>query len=272
MTVFFAATAAQLPFTVYPGVWVDSPASVLNELLIEQSGEPRHRNVRRAARPLHGPRARPRRCCSRRGRSLAVVVARRARGVLGAHARERGRPGRDEHGPQRAAARGPAGVVLDWVDTVVPDGERPLSSRSRSRPRGTRPRSAGGTSSSGTGASRARTSSPDGNFTLHAVPAPRRWRSTGTGGVAGNGRRSGLRRRRAVRLALPARRSTESPRTSASSSGRSIGRTARMWATRGLEADGWARPGAPATIRVYGPGRLSSTSTCGRPTTPRRAM
>ena len=38
VAILFAVTAAQLPFTVYPGVWVDSPASVLNEVLIEQSG------------------------------------------------------------------------------------------------------------------------------------------------------------------------------------------------------------------------------------------
>ncbi len=38
VTVFVAATVTQLPFTVYPGVFVDSPASVLNDVLTEQSG------------------------------------------------------------------------------------------------------------------------------------------------------------------------------------------------------------------------------------------
>ena len=37
-TIFFAATVASLPFTTFEGVWVDSPASVLNDWLIEQSG------------------------------------------------------------------------------------------------------------------------------------------------------------------------------------------------------------------------------------------
>jgi hypothetical protein len=38
LTAFFAATAAGLPFETFTGVWIDSPASVLNDLLIEQSG------------------------------------------------------------------------------------------------------------------------------------------------------------------------------------------------------------------------------------------
>lgn len=123
MTIFFAATAAELPFTVYPGVWVDSPASVLNEILIEQSGAlgtgtfvallGLFTGLVLVLALLLSPRI-PFAILS-----LVVVLV---FSVLTLRS-EVDRVVRSTSLSGRPLA-GPPGLVLDWVDTVVPEGAR----------------------------------------------------------------------------------------------------------------------------------------------------
>ncbi len=123
VTALFAATAAQLPFTTYPGVWVDSPASVLNDVLAEQSGELGTGTfvallglllgLALVLALLFAPRA-----------PLAIVtlVALAAFSILTLRSEvDRIVTGTSLSGRPLA---GSPGLVLDWVDTVVPEGER----------------------------------------------------------------------------------------------------------------------------------------------------
>ncbi len=122
VTLLFAATATQLPFTTYPGVWVDSPASVLNEVLSEQSGELGTGTFVALLGLLLGlafvlallfaPRM-----------PLAIVtlVALAAFSILTLRSEvDRIVTGSGLSGRPLGGA---PGLVLDWVDTVVPDGE-----------------------------------------------------------------------------------------------------------------------------------------------------
>ena len=108
VTILFAATAAQLPFTTYPGVWVDSPASVLNECLIEQSGELGTGTFVALARLSSRASCSSSRCCSRRGRRSRSSRSSRSLAFSIAHAPERGRPHRHGHGTERSPPRRPA--------------------------------------------------------------------------------------------------------------------------------------------------------------------
>ncbi len=123
VTIFFAATAAQLSFTTYPGVWVDSPASVLNELLSEQSGDLGTGTfvallglllgLALVLALLFAPRV-----------PLAIVtlVVLAAFSVLTLRTEvDRIVMGTGLSGRPLA---GSPGLVLDWVDTVVPEGEK----------------------------------------------------------------------------------------------------------------------------------------------------
>ena len=122
VTILFAATAAQLPFTTYPGVWVDSPASVLNEVLREQSGELGTGTfvallglllgLALVLALLFAPRT-----------PLAIVglLALAAFSILTLRSEvDRIVTGTGLSGRPLA---GSPGLVLDWVDTVVPEGE-----------------------------------------------------------------------------------------------------------------------------------------------------
>jgi len=123
VAILFALTAAQLPFTVYPGVWVDSPASVLNEVLIEQSGAlgtgtfvallGLFTAVVLVLALLLSPRI---------PFAILSLVAVLAFSVLTLRSEvDRVVQGTGLSGRPLA---GPPGLVLDWVDTVVPEGEQ----------------------------------------------------------------------------------------------------------------------------------------------------
>jgi hypothetical protein len=123
VTLFFAATAASLPFTAHAGVWIDSPASVLNDLLIEQSGDlgtgtfvallGLFVGVVLALALLLVPR-----------RLLEVAVLGTL--VLFSILTLRSEVDRvvGATGLSGRPLAEPPGVVLDWVDTVVPEGEQ----------------------------------------------------------------------------------------------------------------------------------------------------
>ncbi len=123
VTTLFALTAAQLPFTVYPGVWVDSPASVLNEVLIEQSSAlgtgtfvallGLFTGLVLVLALLLSPRV---------PFAVLSLVAVLAFSVLTLRSEvDRVVQGTGLSGRPLA---GPPGLVLDWVDTVVPEGEQ----------------------------------------------------------------------------------------------------------------------------------------------------
>ena len=252
VSIIFAATAAQLPFTVYAGVWVDSPASVLNEYLIEQSGElgtgtfvallGLFTGLVLVLALLLAPRT-----------PVAVValVALVAFSVLTLRSEvDRVVAGAGLSGRPLA---GPPGLVLDWVDTVVPEGESaalvafPVSTAWDTT--AIRWWDVEFWNRTATNAYVA----DDGNFRY--TPFPHReleldWASgvverteDAPGYVVeapGDSRFSLVGREQAENLGFVVR-SVERPYRA-------------LWASRGLQADGWTTPGRPATIRVYGHG------------------
>lgn len=249
VTIFFAATAAQLPFTTYPGVWVDSPASVLNELLIEQSGGLGTGTFVALLGLLVGlvlvlglllaPRI---------PLALAVFAALLAFSVLTLRSEvERVVTSTGLSGRPLA---GSPGLVLDWVDSVVPDDAQvaliafPISTAwdttairwwdlelwNRS-------------------ITHAYVAS-DGNFRYTPFPHRTIAIDWSTGEVAatadappfvvaapGDSRFLLAGRERAANLGFVVR-TVERPYRA-------------VWTTRGLETDGWTKPNRPATIRVY---------------------
>ncbi len=122
VTILFAATAAQLPFTTYPGVWVDSPASVLNEVLSEQSGElgtgtfvallGLFLGLALVLALLLAPR-------------MPVAILTLVVLVVFSALTLRSEVDRIVTGTGLSGRplAGPPGLVLDWLDTVVPEGE-----------------------------------------------------------------------------------------------------------------------------------------------------
>jgi hypothetical protein len=254
VAVFFAATASQLPFTVYEGVWVDSPASVLNGLLIEQSGElgtgtfvallGLFTGLVAVLALLLAPRT---------PFALFALVALLAFSVLTLRSEvdrivtASGLSGRP--------LAGSPGLVLDWVDTVVPDGEGaalvafPVSTAwdttairwwdvefwNRSVTRGY-------------------VAGDDGNFRY--TPFPHRGLEVdwATGEVAGTDDAPPY-----VVAAPGDSRFQLAGRDQAANLGfvvRAVERPYRaLWATKGLQTDGWTTPARPVTIRVYGGNR-----------------
>ncbi len=258
VTLFFAATAASLPFTIYPAIWVDSPASVLNELLIEQSGGLSTGTfvallglftglvlilaLLLAPRPLLATavvgtlvvfsvltlRSEVDRILSSTGPERAA--ARRA-------ARSRPRLG----GLRGAGGRGGRARRLPRVDRMGHDRD-PLVGRRALEP-----------------ASGARVPRHRRDVRVHPVPARDDRDRLGDGSGVGH-----RRTRRTTSSALPATsRFQLAGREIAENVGlvvRSVEQPPRaLWATSGLEPDGWTRPGEPARLRVYGPGRVSVT-------------
>lgn len=252
LTIFFAATAAGLPFTTYPGVWIDSPASVLNDLLIEQSGELGTGTfvallglfvglvlvlgLLLAPRALFAPVVIG---------ALAVFSVLTLESEMDRILESAGLSG-------RPLAESP-GVVLDWVDSVVPPGEEaalvgfPIST------------------AWDTTAIRwwdaelwnRRVAhayvAPDSNFTYTPFPLEELEVDWETGLVRDT--------ENAPRYHLAAPGDSRF-RFAGSLVGRNVGMVVRaverpyraLWATRGLDTDGWTRPGRPAVIRVYGAG------------------
>ena len=253
-TLFFTATAASLPFTRYPGISVDTPASVLNDLLVDQSGElgtgtfvallGLFTGLVLILGCLFAPRA------------LVVSTVVGALGVFSVLMlwSEADRT-LSSNGLSGRPLAGAPGIVLQWVDTVVPDGEDvalvalPVST------------------AWDTTAIRwwdvefwnRRVNhayvTPDGLFSFTPFPVEALEIDPRTGTVADSedapryhlGAPSDPRfllagSRVALNLGLVVRE-VERPYRA-------------VWATAGLESDGWTRPGEPGRIRVYEPGSV----------------
>jgi hypothetical protein len=262
-TIFFAATAASLPFTIYPGVWVDSPASVLNELLIEQSGDlgtgtfVALLGLMTGVVLVLGVLFAPRRLFA------AVAVGTVAVFSVLTLENEADRVLSSTGLSGRPLAE-PPGVVLDWVDGAASEGEVaavvafPVST-------------AWDTTAIrwwdlelwNSRAARAYTAE-DGNFTYTPFPAETLEIDSRTGGVAGTSD--------APELHVTAPRD---PRFQLAGSvvaenvGLVIRRVERpyraLWLTEGLEPDGWTRPGQRALLRVFGAGSVAVSITLRAP-------
>ncbi|MGH3134625.1 MAG: hypothetical protein ACRDNY_12960 [Gaiellaceae bacterium] len=250
VTLFFAATASQLPFTTFASVWVDSPASVLNDLLIEQSGALGTGTFVALLGLLLGLVLVLGVLLAPRGPLATVVVAAL---VLFSTLTLRSEVDRmvTSNGLSGRPLAGPPGLVLDWVDTVVPKGAQaalvafPVSTAWDTTAirwwdvefwnrRVTHAFVA-----------------VDGNF--HYTPFPHReleldWSTGEVAGTTaapefvvsapGDSRFQLAGRARARNLGFVVR-AVERPYRS-------------VWMSRGLQTDGWTTPGRPATIRVYG--------------------
>jgi hypothetical protein len=251
VTVFFASTVWLLPFTTFTGVWVDSPASVLNELLIEQSGSLGTGAFVAILGLLVGlvlvlclllvPRG---------PLALVVLAALVAFSLLTLRSEvDRVRSGTSLAGRPLAAD---SGLVLDWVDSVLPEGATaavvpfPVST-------------AWDTTAIrwwdvelwNHGVVQAFVAA-DGNFRYTGFPVGTLEVDRATGEIAGTSdappyvvgapadSRFGLAGRfHATNVGLVVRR-VERPYRA-------------LWVSQGLQPDGWTSPGAPATIRVFGP-------------------
>ena len=265
VTAFFAATAAGLPFTTYPGVWIDSPASVLNDLLIEQSGDLGTGTfvallglfvglvlvlgLLLAPRAVFAPVV---------VGSLAVFSVLTLQSEMDRILESTGLSGRP--------LAEPPGVVLDWVDTLVPAGEEaalvafPVST-------------AWDTTAIrwwdaefwNRRVARAYVAH-DGNFTYTPFPFEELEVDWETGQVPGTEDAPGYV------LGAPG---DSRLRLAGSPVGGNVGLVVRavdrpyraLWATRGLETDGWTRPGRAASIRIYGPGSTQVSITLRAPDT-----
>ncbi|MBA3434436.1 MAG: hypothetical protein H0U08_10120, partial [Actinobacteria bacterium] len=249
VTIFFAASVPLLDFTVRTGIWVDSPASVLNDILIEQSGGlgtgafvallGLFLGLVLVLGLVFAPRL---------PLALALLAALVAFSVLTLRSEvDRVVAGTGLSGRPLA---GPPGLVLEWVDTVVPNDEQaaliafPVST-------------AWDTTAIrwwdvelwNRTVTRAYVAA-DGNFRY--TPFPHRtlafdW-TTGEAAdtldaprfvvaAPGDSRFQLAGRERAANLGFVVR-AVERPYRA-------------VWLTRGLETDGWTKPGRPATIRVY---------------------
>lgn len=250
VAVFFAVTVPQLEFATFSGVWVDSPASVLNELLIEQSGDLSTGTfVALVGLFLGFVLVLGLLVAPRTPLALLVVVALLTFSALTLRSEvDRVVTGT---GLSSRPLAGSPGVVLDWIDVVLPEDARaaiiafPVST-------------AWDTSAirwwdvefwnrSITQAYVA----ADGNFSY----TPFRHRTLAidwsTGEIAGTSNAPPY-----VVAAPGDPRFLLAGRAHAANLGlvvRAVDRPYRaIWASRGLETDGWTRPGRPATIRVYG--------------------
>jgi len=249
VTIFFALTAASLPFKTFTGVWIDSPASVLNDLLIEQSGDLGTGTfvallgffvgLVLVLGVLLAPRT---------PFALVVFAALVVFSVLTLRSEvDRVRSGTGLSGRSLA---GPPGLVLDWVDSVVPeDAEVAAIAFPVSTAWDTTAIRWWDVEFWNRRVARALVA-PDGNFRYTPFPHETLavdWRT---------GEADGTEDAAAYVVAAP-----HDPRFQLAGSNvaenlgfvvRSVDRPYRaVWATRGLETDGWTRPGRPATIRVY---------------------
>jgi hypothetical protein len=262
VTLFFAATAAGLPFTTYPGVWVDSPASVLNDLLIEQSGDLAtgtfvallglFTGVVLVLGLLFAPRAAaPVVVCALSLFSILMLESEADRILSGSGLS--GRP----------LAESP-GLVLDWVDTVVPEGEEaaivayPVST-------------AWDTTAIrwwdvefwNRRATRAYVTS-DTHFTYTPFPVETLHFDRETGIVANTDSAP------AYVLGAPGDARFELAGSAVAANlglvVRSVERPYRaLWSVEGLQPDGWTRPGDAAWLAVHGRGRVRTRLTLQAP-------
>ena len=249
VTALVAATAPGLPFPTFPGVSVDSPVSIFNETLIEQSGTLGTGTFVATSTVLLGVVL-----------GLALVFAPRVVLALTVFAALlvfstlvlRSEVDRVLSGTSLSARPlgAPSGVVLDWVDSVVPEGETaalvpfPIST-------------AWGLSAiqwwdvefwnrSVTRSYVAR----DGNFAYTNFPQRTAEIDRASGVIAGTARAP-----RYVVVAAGDSRLQLSGRRHAANLGLvllAVDRPYRaVWSSHGLRTDGWTRPDVPASTRIY---------------------
>ena len=148
-TVLVAAASIGLAYTTFPGISVDSPVSILNETLAEQSGSLGTGTFVALGTLLVGLVLALALALSPR-LPLAVVLFLGVLVVSLLTLRAEVDRILDGTGLSGRPLAGPPGVVLDWVDGVIPSGESAAVVAYPRRSPGASPRSSGGTSSSGT--------------------------------------------------------------------------------------------------------------------------
>jgi hypothetical protein len=250
-TAFFAATAAGLSFDTFTGVWIDSPASVLNDLLIEQSGGlgtgafvallGLFVGIVVVLALLFVPRM-PLAVTVVSALALFSVLTLRSEidRVVGSTGLS-GRPLAE-----------PPGVVLDWVDSVVPaDEEAALVSFPVSTAWDTTAIRWWDIEFWNRRVGRAYVG-PDGNFAYTPFPHEELVADAETGEIGADA---------AVGYAVVAPRDPrfqlagQTVAENVELEVRSLERPYRLlWSTRGLHTDGWTHPNRPAYVTVYGPG------------------
>ena len=250
VTVFFVATVPLLEFTTFRGVWIDSPASVLNDRLIEQSGELGTGTFVALMGLLLGLAL-----------VLGVVLAPRVPLAalvflallvfsvltLGS-AVDRVVSGKGLSGRPLA---GSPGTALDWVDSVLPEGGEaaivPFPVSTAWDTTAIRWWDVEFWNRSVTETYIA----PDGNFTYTPYRSRTLEVDWATGEVAGTSDAAPY-----VVAAPGDSRLLLAGTRHAANFGLDVWAVERpyraVWATRGLQTDGWTQPGRPATIRIYG--------------------
>jgi hypothetical protein len=253
IAVFFAATAPLLEFRTFAGVWVDSPASVLNDLLIEQSGALGTGTfVALIGLFLGAVLALGVLLAPRPPLALLVLAALLVFSILTLRSEvDRVVSGTGLSGRPLA---GSPGTVLNWVDSVLPDGAQaaimPFPVSSAWDTTAIRWWDVEFWNRSVTETYVAQ----DGNFTYTPYRSRTLEIDWATGQVAdtsdappyvvaapGDSRFLLAGSQHAANVGLVVR-AVERPYHA-------------VWASRGLQTDGWTSPGSPATIRVYGHGQ-----------------
>jgi hypothetical protein len=256
VTIFFAATVPQLAFTTFPGISVDSPASVLNDFLSDQSASfgtgafvavvGLLLGLVLALGVLLAPRT---------PFALLVFAALVTFSILTLRTEvDRVVTGTSLTGRPLA---GPPRRVLDWVDSVLPNDAQaaiipfPIST-------------AWDTSAIGWwdvefwNRSVVQTYvAMDGNFTYTPFPSRKVNIDWETGEIAGTADAPPyvVAAPHDPRFLLAGSRHAENLGLVVIAAERPYH---AIWRSRGLQTDGWTRPRRPATIRVYDPRRRTS--------------
>ena len=247
---FFAATASVLDLEPFVGLNVDSPVTVLNDLLGDLSGELGTETfVALAALVIGAALVLGVLFAPRAPFAVAVFVVLAAFSTIALHTA--GSRVLESNGPSGRPLAGPPGVVLDWVDSVLPDDAQaalvgfPVSTEwhlsairwwdtefwNRSITRAY--------------------VLPDGTFTYTPFPARELDIDWETGEIADTADAPAFVVRAPNDPRFGLRGSSH-----AANSGLEVIAVERpyhaLWDTRGLDVDGWTRRGRPATLRLYG--------------------
>jgi hypothetical protein len=250
MTLFFSVTAAFADFAPVAGLWVDSAESVLNGLIHDESGSLPAGVFVAVCGALLGLICLGLSLVPRPAAVLAVTVAVFCfGGAVAGYAFHRLLNSNTPLGvPTTGKPR-----VRDWVDRSLPAGSVAVLAYPISREWG---QSAIQWWDAEFWNNRAQSAlvASDGNWTYTPFP------STGLRLDFGTGRFEGTESAPPYVLTAPNESRFGLAGSQAAANGlvvQAVDRPYRaLWATRGLEADGWTRPGRPATIRVYAaPGR-----------------
>jgi hypothetical protein len=252
VTVFFAATAVFADFNPVAGVWVDSPESVLNGLIHDESGGLSAGVFVALCGAALGAICLCLALVPRPAAVLGVTIA--CFGFGGAVAGYAFHRLLTSNTPLGVPATGKA-RVRDWVDKSVPAGRVALLAYPISRDWG---QSAIQWWDAEFWNNRIQSAfvTPDGRWTYTPFP------STSLRLDFATGRFEGTEGAPPYVLAAPNDSRFGLAGTQAAANGlvvQAVDRPYRaLWATRGLGVDGWTRPGTPATIRVYSaPGQAS---------------